>query len=59
MRFCLLRLRKVQTDMKEKALNEAFDHRVRAAYFDAETRLSLALGELDYLINLEGSRVRE
>lgn len=52
LRFCLLRLRKLQHDLDEKARTEAFDHRVRAAYFDASSNLSTQLGELDYLINL-------
>lgn len=50
---CLKRLREVQHDMSDKAMNDAFDPRVRAAYMDAETKLSRALGELDFIVNMK------
>lgn len=53
LRSCLNRLRGVQDVMRERALSDVLEPRVRAAYFDAETRLSVALGELDYLVNLK------
>lgn len=59
LKMCLVRLRRVQKDFKEKALSEALEPRVRAAYFEAETNLSRGLGELDYIMNLAcGERTR-
>lgn len=52
LRFCLVRLRRVQKHCEEKALDATVDSHARAAYLDAETRFSVALGELDYLLNL-------
>lgn len=52
LRFCLLRLRAIQKEFKEKALSDVLEPRVRAAYFDAEGKSSQGLGELDYLLNI-------
>lgn len=53
LKLCLGRLRNLQKRFEEKALDETVTSSARAAYFDAETRLSRGLGELDYLLNLE------
>jgi hypothetical protein len=52
LRQCLENLREVGRYCGDMAKKEALDHKVRAAYFDAESRFMRALGELDYVVNL-------
>lgn len=47
------RLKVLQKELKEKALSEVLEPRVRAAYAEAAGKLGTAVGELDYLVSLK------
>ncbi len=54
LRLSVARVQNLAREFKEKARNEAFDHRVRAAYADAGAAVSTAAAELDYIMNMKG-----
>lgn len=52
LRGCLEKLRRLQHEWGDRARAEGLPDTARSVYFEVETNLSRALGELDYLINL-------
>lgn len=52
-KLSLGRLERLHKELKEKALSEVLEPRVRAAYAEAAGKLGAAVGELDYLVSLE------
>lgn len=48
---CLKKLRELQNEFGDRARTDGLPESARAIYFEIETRLSRALGELDWLAN--------